>query len=132
MRVLLLPVGEDVFAVPMAVAREVVVAPRLAALPTATAVVAGVLNLRGEIVPVFDTAMLLGLGTIPSTAYVAVVETELGPAGLAMTEVGESVELGEPIGVTESPGTVASYVFGTRVVVMIDVETLLAPARIGT
>jgi purine-binding chemotaxis protein CheW len=131
MRVLLLRVGEDVFAVPMAVAREVVVAPKIAVLPTATAAVAGVFNLRGEIVPVFDTSALLGLGTIPSVSYVAVVETGLGPAGLAMTEVGESVELGEPIGVTETPGTVASYALGARVVVTIDVETLLAPARIA-
>ena len=88
--------------------------------------IAGI-NLRGEIVPVFDTAMLLGLGPIPSVAYVAVVETGLGPAGLAMTDVGESVELGEPIGATETPGTIASYALGTRIVVMIDVETLLAP-----
>ena len=127
MRALLLCVGEDVFAVPMAVAREVVVAPKLAPLPTVTASVAGIFNLRGEIVPVFDTAMLLGLQPIPSVAYVAVVETGLGPAGLAMTEVGESVELAEPIGATETPGTVASYALGTRIVVMIDVETLLAP-----
>jgi chemotaxis signal transduction protein len=130
-RALLLCVGEDLFAVPMAVAREVVVAPKVAVLPTAAATVAGVFNLRGEVVPLFDTAMLLGLGTIPSVEYVAVVETELGPAGLAMTAVGESVELDEPLGVTERPGTVGSYALGTRVVVMIDVSTLLAPARIA-
>lgn len=132
MRALLLHIGADVFAVPMAVAREVVVAPKVAALPTASATVAGLINLRGDIVPVFDTAMLLGLGTIPSIAYVAVVETGLGPAGLAITEVGESVELGESIGATEAPGTVAAYALGTKVAVMIDVETLLAPARIAT
>jgi purine-binding chemotaxis protein CheW len=131
LRALLLCVGDDTFAVPMAVAREVVVAPKLAVLSTAAPTVAGVFNLRGEVVPLFDTAMLLGLGTIPSVEYVAVVETKLGPAGLAMTEVGESVELGDPIGATETPGTLASYALGTRVVVMIDVGTLLAPARIG-
>jgi purine-binding chemotaxis protein CheW len=131
-RVLLLHVGDELLAVPMAVAREVVVAPKLAMLPSAPASVAGVFNLRGEIVPVFDTAMLLGLGTTPAAAYVAVVETVLGPAGLSMTETGESAELGEPIGATETPGTVASYALDTRVVVLIDVETLLAPARIAT
>jgi purine-binding chemotaxis protein CheW len=132
MRVLLLHVDDELFAVAMTAAREVVVAPELAPVPTATSTVAGVFNLRGEIVPVFDTAALLGLGTISSVAYVAVVETGLGPAGLAITEVGESEELGDAIGATETPGTVASYALGTRVVVLIDVETLLAPARIGT
>jgi chemotaxis signal transduction protein len=129
--VLLMHVDDELLAVPMAVAREVVVAPAVTPLPTAPATVAGVINLRGEIVPVFDTAMLLGLGTISSIAYVAVVETSLGPAGLATTEAGESAELGEPIGSTETPGTLASYALGTRVVVMVDVETLLAPARIA-
>ena len=128
---LLLHVDDELLAVPMAVAREVVVAPQLTALPTATATVAGVFNLRGEIVPVFDTATLLGLGTISSMAYVAVVETSLGPAGLATTAAGESAELDEPIGSTETPGTIASYALDTRVVVMVDVETLLAPARIA-
>jgi chemotaxis signal transduction protein len=131
-RALLLRVGDDLFAVPMEVAREVVVAPTLSALPTAPATVAGVFNLRGEIVPVFDTARLAGLAGLASVAYVTVVETGLGPAGLAMSEVGESVELGEPLGATETPGTVASYALGTRLVVLIDVETLLAPARIAT
>jgi purine-binding chemotaxis protein CheW len=132
MRVLILHVDDELLAVPMTVAREVVVAPTLAALPISASTVAGVFNLRGEIVPVFDTSMLLGLGPISSVAYVAVVDTALGPAGLATTEAGESEELGEPIGATETPGTVASYALGTRVVVSIDVETLLAPARIGT
>ena len=132
MRALLLPVGDEVLAVPMAAAREVVEAPALALLPTATPAVAGVFNLRGEIVPVFDTAMLLGFGAIPAVAYVVVIETGLGLAGLAMTDVGESVELGEPVAATETPGTMASYALGTRVVVMLDVETLLAPARIGS
>jgi len=132
MRALILHIRDDVFALPMAAAREVVVAPKLAALPTSTRTVAGLINLRGDIVPVFDTAALLGLGTLSSIAYVAVVETGLGPAGLAMTEVGESVELGEPIGVTEAPGTVAAYALGTEIAVMIDVETLLAPARVTT
>jgi purine-binding chemotaxis protein CheW len=130
-RALLLSLGDDLFAVPMEVTREVLVAPKVAVLPTAAATVAGVFNLRGEVVPLFDTALLLGLGTIPSVDYVAVVETELGPAGLTMTAVGESVELDEPVGVTEKPGTVASYALGERVVVMLDVGTLLTPARIA-
>jgi len=116
----------------MTAAREVVVAPTIAELPTAPPTVAGLMNLRGDIVPVFATAMLLGLGEIPSTAYVAVVETSLGLAGLAITEVGESVELGESVGATELPGTVAAYALGSKVAVMIDLETLLAPTGAAT
>jgi chemotaxis signal transduction protein len=131
MLALLVHVGDDLFGVPIADTREVVVGPRLAVLPTAPDTVAGVFNLRGEIVPVFDTARLLGLGTLSAVPYVAVVETALGPAGLAMTELGASVELGEPVASTETRGTVAAHAHGERVVVMIDVESLLAPVRGG-
>lgn len=133
MRALLLPVGHDLYAADMAAAREVVAAPEVAPLPTAPATVIGVFNLRGEIVPVFDTAMLLGLGAgghdVP---FVGVVETALGPAGLAMSGIGESVELGEPLSTTETTGTLATYVHDDRLIVLLDVEVLLAPASIGT
>jgi purine-binding chemotaxis protein CheW len=130
MRALLLRIGQDIYAVDMAAAREVVAAPQLQQLPTAPSSVLGVFNLRGEIVPAFDTAMLLGLGPTDAGApYVAVVETSLGPAGLTMSSIGESVELGEPVGVTETPGTLATYALGGRLVVLVDLEALLVPTR---
>lgn len=131
MRALLLPVGRDTYAVEMSSAREVVAAPGIETLPTAPPSVLGVFNLRGEIVPVFDTARLLGLGpSNTSIPFVVVVETSLGPGGLAITGIGESVELGEPAGMAESPGTLATYVHAARLVVLIDVEALLALSRV--
>ena len=41
-------------------------------------------NLRGEIVPLFDTAALLGLGTLIDAPFAVVVETAAGPAGLVV------------------------------------------------
>lgn len=131
MRALLLPVGSDTYAVELAAAREVVAAPDVQPLPTAPPSVVGVFNLRGEIVPAFDTAMLLGLGAgDPGAPFVAIVETTLGPAGLTMSGIGESVELGDPVGVAETPGTIATYVQADRLIVLIDTEALLAPTRI--
>ncbi|HEX2699724.1 MAG TPA: chemotaxis protein CheW [Acidimicrobiales bacterium] len=129
MRVLLLPVGEETYAVDMAAAREVVAAPDLTRLPGAPSTLMGVFNLRGEIVPVFDTATLLGIGTAQPT-FVAVIETASGPAGLAMTAMGASVDLSVPVGDTETPGTCGSFAFADRLVVLIDLEALLAPARL--
>ena len=129
MRALLLPVGGDAYAVGMQAAREVVEAPEVTPLPTAPASVVGVINLRGEIVPVFDTARLLGLAA-STPAYAVVVETSLGPAGLTMTGMGESVDLGEPVGVADTPGAMATYAVGDRLVVLLDVETLLAPTHV--
>lgn len=132
MQGLLLPVGEDVYAIETALVREVVAAPDLAVLPTAPGSVLGVFNLRGEIVPVFDLAALLGLGTTGDAAFVAVVDTSLGPAGLALTGAAETAELGEPIAASDTPGTLATYSIGQQLAVLVDVGTILVPARVGT
>lgn len=133
MRALLLPVGHDLYAVDMQVAREVVAAPEIQALPTSPGTVVGVFNLRGEIVPVFDTSMLLGLGRGDgSVPFACVVQTPLGPAALVMTAIGTAAELDEPVGATETPGTLATYAVGDALVVLIDLDALLTPARIDT
>ena len=59
------------------------------------------------------------------------METALGPAGLVASAIPESVDLGEPTGTAETPGTVASYTVGPRLATLIDVDALLSPARIG-
>jgi purine-binding chemotaxis protein CheW len=127
----LLPVGLDLHALDMSAVREVVSAPLVTALPTAPRTVLGVFNLRGEIVPLFDTAALLGFGTTPAGNFAAVVQTPAGPAGLVATGFPESVELGRPTGATESEGTIAAYAVGTRIATLLDLEFLLSPARIG-
>ena len=131
MRALLLRIGEDAYAVPMTSAREVVAAPVVLSLPTAPASVLGACNLRGEIIPVFDTGVLLGVGPLASPAAVAVVETTLGPAGLAVSDIGESVDLAEPLADTEAPGTAGAFAYRDGLAVLVDVEVLLSPARIG-
>jgi purine-binding chemotaxis protein CheW len=135
-RALLVSLGADSYAIEMACAREVAVLPALTRLPDAPPSVLGVFNLRGEIVPVFDTARLLGVGTTSGASHVAIVETGLGPAGLSMTSMGESVELGEHLGPTETPGTGGSYALAVsggarRLTVLLDIDALLAPARLA-
>ena len=132
MRALIMPVGPDWYAIEMRQVREVVASPMLASVPTAPPTLLGVFNLRGEIVPLFDTAALLGLGRVPAPSHATVVETALGPAGLVASAIPESVELGEQTGTTEIPGTIGSYTLGTRLATLIDVDTLLGPARIGS
>lgn len=135
MRALRLRVGEDDYAVPMEMAREVLAAPDVTRLPTSPASVLGVCNVRGEIIPVFDTGVLLGIGRLPTFESIAIVETSLGPAGLASGEVGESIELGEQVGQTDGPGTVGAFAVASArggLAVLIDVDALLTPARIAS
>lgn len=67
--------------------RSVITEPALTPVPTAPATVLGLANVRGEIVPVFDTGLLRGVGPVGSARFVIVVETERGPAGLAVAAV---------------------------------------------
>jgi purine-binding chemotaxis protein CheW len=128
LRVLLVPVGPDLYAVPMDGVRKVVRAPLLTKLPTAPALVLGLFNLRGEIVPLLDTPALMGLSRIPDWPFVAVVRSSLGLAGLAATAFPEPAALGEPVGSSESPATAGTYAVGGRLAVLLDIEELLGGA----
>jgi purine-binding chemotaxis protein CheW len=131
LRALLIPVALDLYAVPVDGVREVVRAPVLTRLPTAPALVLGLFNLRGEIVPLLDTSALIGLGSIPDWTFVAVVRSSLGSAGLAATSLPEPVALGEPVGPSESPATAGTYAVGHRLAVLLDIEELLRAGLAG-
>jgi chemotaxis signal transduction protein len=128
---ILLPVGDDLYAVPMSWVREVVRAPLVSPLVTAPPTVLGLFNLRGEIVPLLDTAALLGLGEIASVAFCVVINCALGPAGLAATSFPERVALGPSSGPSDLPGTAGVHHPGRRIAVLLDPDTLLAPERLG-
>ncbi len=129
--VIVLPVGADLYAVPIGWVREVVAAPRTTALATSPPLVLGLINLRGEIVPLLDTAVLLGLGTIAGAAFAAVLDTGNGPVGLAATGVPQRAALGAPTGPSELPGTAGTYQLARSVAVLLDPAALLSPARLG-
>ncbi len=119
-----MPVGEDWYALDAQSVREVIAWPPVTALPHAPDTVLGLFNLRGEIVPLFDTAALLRLGRPAAWPFAAVVRTGLGPAGLSVSGIPESVELGEPAP-SDEPDAEATYAIGARVATFVDVDGLL-------
>ncbi len=129
---LLLPVGDDTYALPLEQVREVAVEPRVTELPTAPLVVIGVFNLRGEIVPLFDTGRLLGLRPLEGGRYAVVLDTAHGVAGLAASDMPLTVRLSEAVGPSEMEGTTETFLVGDRrLAVALDVAALLSPARIS-
>jgi purine-binding chemotaxis protein CheW len=127
-RAVLLQVGRDWFALPIASLREVVADPPVTPLPTAPPTVRGLVNVRGEIVPLLDTAAMLGLGGMAAAPFAAVLDTPVGPVGLAAASVREPAELGERVGPAQARGAVAAHTAGPRVAVLLDPAVLLAPA----
>jgi purine-binding chemotaxis protein CheW len=126
---LLLPVGDDLYALPMDSVREVVLAPAVTRLVTAPSDVLGLFNLRGQIVALFDTAALLGTGTISSAAFAVVVNSAEGPAGMAATDFPQRGVLNDPAGESELPGTNGQFHVDRRIAVLLDPISLLAPER---
>lgn len=125
---LLIPVGADVYAIDAAGVREVVPEPIPTRIPTSSAVMLGVFNLRGEVVPLFDTAALLGVGHTETVRFVVVVATSVGVAGLAAYGLPKVMVLEDRVGPSELRGTLGTYLFADGVAVLLDVETLLDPA----
>ncbi len=128
----LLPVGAELYAVPMESVREVVADPPITTLATAPPLVLGLFNLRGQIVPLFDTAALLGVGAIGSVTFAAVVQTPEGLAGLAATGLPQRAILETATGESELAGTNGVYRLGRRVAVLLDLAALLPPGGLGT
>jgi purine-binding chemotaxis protein CheW len=130
-QVLLLPVGRDVYALPVNWVREVVVASAVTPLATAPAMVLGLFNLRGEIVALLDTAALLGIGRVDATAFTVVLNCPQGPVGLAATGFPQPAVLDRPLGPSELPGTTGLYEVDQQVVALLDPAALLTPERVS-
>lgn len=126
-------IGDDRYAVPAHAVREVMVRPRTTALPIASAVLVGAFNLRGDVVPMFDAAALLGIGTLVEGPFALVVISSAGLAGLITSGLPTVVELGDRIAPSELRGTLGVYGACEEVVVLLDVDALVThhPATEG-
>ncbi|HLL65472.1 MAG TPA: chemotaxis protein CheW [Micromonosporaceae bacterium] len=124
----LLPVGEDLYAVPAHLVREVVAVPRPTRLPTTPPTLLGVINLRGEVVPLFNTAALLGLPpTNPEPSpYAIVLHTARGPAALVVDDLPRIAALTDRIGPSELPGTDGRFAVDGGIAVLLHFERLIA------
>jgi purine-binding chemotaxis protein CheW len=121
------PIGEDRYAVATSAVREVVSDPHPTRLPTAPAILLGAFNLRGEVIPMFDTAALLGIGKVTDAPVAVVVNTAAGAAALVVSGLPRFVVLEDEVGPSELRGTLGVYAVGDGIAVMLDIEALLVP-----
>jgi purine-binding chemotaxis protein CheW len=126
LEVLLLPVDEELYSLPMEFLREVIARPRITRVPTAPATILGLVNVRGEIVPLFDVAALLGTGHISTAAFAVVIEIEGGRAALATSAVPESGVVDERAGEAPQSEARGVYSYGERLTTLLDPEATLA------
>lgn len=98
---LTIALGEAEYAIRVGRIREIVGYVEVAGLPGAPAHVRGTIHLRGEVTPVIDLRVRLGMASVPATeeTCIIVIESLSGgakrPCGLIVDRVSEVVDLTE-------------------------------------
>src|SRR5215471_15114257 len=124
--------------------REIIEVEPITAIPSMPPVVRGVMNLRGNVVPIIDLPLKFGLGETPLGfgTYVVVIDlvwnSEAVRLGLLTRDLGQVIDASDDqLKPVPDFGTRirAEYLrgiaqFGGRFVLFLDVERLLSPAEI--
>ena len=128
-------VGGEEFAIDIQNVREVISCPEITRLPRAPAFVRGVIDLRGEIIPVVDMRARLGMRAQERTSYTAViiVETEEKCVGAVVDRICQVIRMSEDQITPPVPliaGLSGNYIRGMgrledRLIVILDVSKLL-------
>jgi purine-binding chemotaxis protein CheW len=133
--------ADETYAVPIERVREIVKVPPLTEVPRAPAELVGVMNLRGEVLPVYDvrSRLLLAAAVKPiagpddvgAKARVLLVRSDAGDAGIIADSVEGVVRLlpslteEPPPGGTQRPFLVGLSRRGERLYILLDVERVL-------
>ena len=126
MRALIIPVATEFYAVPMDSVRQVLRKTEVTRVPLSSLELLGAINVRGEVLPILDTGILTGNAPFTSVPYTVLVTTEKDLLGLAAEAMPIAAELGEPVAAGTRPGEKGVYSSGGRLVVLLDIEELVA------
>lgn len=126
-------VAGEAFALPMDRVSEVAVMPRITRVPGSPPFVRGMVNLRGNVLPVLDLALRFGLGRSREASWLVVVSCDDELLGLAAEAVGKIAGLPRSSIVPPPPrlpAAAAAYLEGVarvagRFVIMLDLDRLL-------
>lgn len=125
--VLLIPLRKETYAVELNQVVEVIPAPVVSILPAMPPALCGVTNFRGEIVPFFDTAILLGQEPCPEMAFGVVVNTPKGHACLSATAAPTAAAfLNGENNSSEGVASSTQVLSDGRLAVLLQVETMLS------
>ncbi|MEA2627786.1 MAG: purine-binding chemotaxis protein CheW [Chloroflexota bacterium] len=124
-RVLVIAVNAAFFAVPMAGVHQVLRHPLVTRVPLAPPGLLGVVNVRGEIVPLLDTGVLTGTGGLTEPPFAVLVSGDKEMVALAAEELPIATDFEAPVGPGTYPGELGVYSNGGRLVVLVDIEELV-------
>ncbi len=132
---------ELLYGIPIGAVREINRVSEITPVPRTPAAVAGVMNLRGKVIPVVNLRTKLGLPTVEHTkaTCIIVIDTPVGQVGMIVDSVSGVLELGaKQIEPTPDFGAGADteFVLGLgkledRVVVLVDIVRALSVAQLS-
>jgi chemotaxis signal transduction protein len=90
-RLCLFSMGEDLFAVPVEMLTEIIISQKIFPVPTTPPHVLGVINLRGNIVPIVDIRSALSLPRQSTPGQIAIIRHGAVTLGIVVDAVHEVV-----------------------------------------
>jgi purine-binding chemotaxis protein CheW len=128
--------GSEEYALPITRVQEIIRYSEPRSVASQTPWIRGVINLRGNIVPVCDLAQRLGLGLErPESAKIVILETAAGTAGVIVDEVDEvltvTAEQLEDIPTADAEYVDAVAKVGERLAILLNPDGLLAGVQIA-
>lgn len=94
-RICLFSIGEDYFALPIETLTEIIIPQKVFPVPTTPPHVLGVINLRGNIVPIVDIRSTLALPQKTPVGQVAIIKHGTIALGIAVDNVSEVISVPE-------------------------------------
>ena len=79
----------------------------------------------GEIIPLLDTGVLTGTGSLTEPPFAVLVSGEKDMVALAAEELPIAADFEEPVGPGTQPGEIGVFSNGGRLVVLVDIEELV-------
>jgi chemotaxis signal transduction protein len=122
----LVRVGSEAYAVPVAHVVEVDELGDITTIPGAPATAMGVHNMRGQLLPVFDLASVLGIGREGRATGLLVAEEHGQLAGLAVDQITDVASLPDALQEVESELLLGATLVDGSLVGVIDVPRLFA------
>lgn len=88
-------IGHETYGLPISVVREIIRVPSITAVPNAPEHIAGVINLRGQIIPVVDLRKRFGVSAPEprEKSRIVIVECESRPVGLIVNSASEVLRI---------------------------------------
>ena len=135
MQLVVFALGDEEYGVPIQFVKEIIRKPEVTQLPNAPAYIIGVINLRGQIIPIISLNSRFNLGVeMAAESKVVIVEYGGITVGMEVNEVSEVLNLGgDKISAAPAMATTidSGYISGVgklenRLLIILDVEKIFS------